>query len=857
MLRPVETPTREIKKLDGLWAFSLDRENCGIDQRWWESALQESRAIAVPGSFNDQFADADIRNYVGNVWYQREVFIPKGWAGQRIVLRFDAVTHYGKVWVNNQEVMEHQGGYTPFEADVTPYVIAGKSVRITVCVNNELNWQTIPPGMVITDENGKKKQSYFHDFFNYAGIHRSVMLYTTPNTWVDDITVVTHVAQDCNHASVDWQVGANGDVSVELRDADQQVVATGQGTSGTLQVVNPHLWQPGEGYLYELCVTAKSQTECDIYLLRVGIRSVAVKGEQFLINHKPFYFTGFGRHEDADLRGKGFDNVLMVHDHALMDWIGANSYRTSHYPYAEEMLDWADEHGIVVIDETAAVGFNLSLGIGFEAGNKPKELYSEEAVNGETQQAHLQAIKELIARDKNHPSVVMWSIANEPDTRPQGAREYFAPLAEATRKYTDVAGVGAAAAGTMLLLVRVFDAFADVFAGRVVDSVNTRWGKFRPFLLFGTAPLMIFSVLVFWVPTDWSHSSKVVYAYLTYMGLGLCYSLVNIPYGSLATAMTQQPQSRARLGAARGIAASLTFVCLAFLIGPSIKNSSPEEMVSVYHFWTTVLAIAGMVLYFICFKSTRENVVRIVAQPSLKISLQTLKRNRPLFMLCIGALCVLISTFAVSASSLFYVRYVLNDTGLFTVLVLVQNLVGTVASAPLVPGMVARIGKKNTFLIGALLGTCGYLLFFWVSVWSLPVALVALAIASIGQGVTMTVMWALEADTVEYGEYLTGVRIEGLTYSLFSFTRKCGQAIGGSIPAFILGLSGYIANQAQTPEVIMGIRTSIALVPCGFMLLAFVIIWFYPLTDKKFKEIVVEIDNRKKVQQQLINDITS
>lgn len=370
--------------------------------------------------------------------------------------------------------------------------------------------------------------------------------------------------------------------------------------------------------------------------------------------------------------------------------------------------------------------------------------------------------------------------------------------------YTDVAGVGAAAAGTMLLLVRVFDAFADVFAGRVVDSVNTRWGKFRPFLLFGTAPLMIFSVLVFWVPTDWSHSSKVVYAYLTYMGLGLCYSLVNIPYGSLATAMTQQPQSRARLGAARGIAASLTFVCLAFLIGPSIKNSSPEEMVSVYHFWTIVLAIAGMVLYFICFKSTRENVVRIVAQPSLKISLQTLKRNRPLFMLCIGALCVLISTFAVSASSLFYVRYVLNDTGLFTVLVLVQNLVGTVAS-----------------------------------------------------GVTMTVMWALEADTVEYGEYLTGVRIEGLTYSLFSFTRKCGQAIGGSIPAFILGLSGYIANQAQTPEVIMGIRTSIALVPCGFMLLAFVIIWFYPLTDKKFKEIVVEIDNRKKVQQQLINDITS
>ncbi|CAH3799723.1 MULTISPECIES: glucuronide transporter [Enterobacteriaceae] len=420
--------------------------------------------------------------------------------------------------------------------------------------------------------------------------------------------------------------------------------------------------------------------------------------------------------------------------------------------------------------------------------------------------------------------------------------------------YTDVAGVGAAAAGTMLLLVRVFDAFADVTVGRIVDSVNTRWGKFRPFLLFGSAPLMIFSVLVFCVPAEWSHSSKVIYAYITYMGLGICYSLVNIPYGSLATAMTQQPQSRARLGAARSIAASLTFVCLAFLIGPRISSASPTEMQDVYLFWTIILAVAGTVLYFVCFKSTKENVVRIVAQPSMKISLQTVKQNRPLIMLCAGALCVLISTFAVSASSLFYVRYVLNDAGLFSVMVLVQMLIGTVASAPMVPRLVTRVGKKNTFLIGSLLGTSGYLLFFYMSAHSVPVALTALAIASVGQGISMTVMWALEADTVEYGEYLTGVRIEGLTYSLFSFTRKCGQAIGGSIPAFILGLSGYIANQAQTPEVIMGIRMSIALVPCGFLLLAFIIMWFYPLTDQKFKEIILEIDTRKKTQQKLIDD---
>ncbi|EAQ6131186.1 beta-glucuronidase [Salmonella enterica] len=434
MLRPVETQSREIKKLDGLWSFCTDADDCGIAQQWWRQPLPQSRAIAVPGSYNDQFADAEIRNYVGNVWYQLNVRIPKGWEHQRIVLRFDAVTHYGKVWVNDHAVMEHQGGYTPFEADISHLAAAGESIHITVCVNNELSWQTIPPGVVTRDETGKRQQSYFHDFFNYAGIHRSVMLYTTPKTFVQDITVTTEVANDLSRATLSWRVEANGEVRVELRDAGQHIVAYGEGAKGELQIAAPRLWQPGEGYLYELRVIAQHQDERDDYPLRVGIRSVAVKGEQFLINHKPFYFTGFGRHEDADLRGKGFDNVLMVHDHALMSWIGANSYRTSHYPYAEEMLDWADEHGIVVIDETAAVGFNLSLGIGFDSCEKPKALYSEEGVNDETQRAHLKAIQELIARDKNHPSVVMWSIANEPDTRPEGARDYFAPLAQATRE---------------------------------------------------------------------------------------------------------------------------------------------------------------------------------------------------------------------------------------------------------------------------------------------------------------------------------------------------------------------------------------------------------------------------------------
>jgi len=415
--------------------------------------------------------------------------------------------------------------------------------------------------------------------------------------------------------------------------------------------------------------------------------------------------------------------------------------------------------------------------------------------------------------------------------------------------YTEVVGFSAAAAGTMLLIIRCIDAFADIAAGRLVDSVNTRWGKFRPFLIFGSIPLMCFSILVFFVPESFSYQGKLIFAYITYLGFGISYSLVNIPYGSLATVLTQDTQSRAKLGVARGIGSSLTFVAIAILIGPKISKSNAIDSASIYHLYTICLAFVGYLSYVICFKSTKENVVRVIEQPSFKLSIQTIKSNKPLLMLCFSALSTLISSFSVSASTLYYVRYIVHDPKIFSIIIMVQMLVGILCSAPLVPQLVKKYGKKYTFLIGNMIALVGYLLFFFANTHSISIALMALAVASIGLGVSMTVMWALEADTVEYGEYISGVRIEGLTYSFFSFTRKCGQALGGSIPAFILGYCGYVANQEQPDSVIMGIRISIALIPALFMLISLVIMWFYPLTDKKYKEIVEIIHQRNNQQK--------
>lgn len=410
--------------------------------------------------------------------------------------------------------------------------------------------------------------------------------------------------------------------------------------------------------------------------------------------------------------------------------------------------------------------------------------------------------------------------------------------------YTDVAGVGAAAAGAMLLSVRILDAFIDVIAGRVVDKTNTRWGKFRPYLVFGALPLMLCSILVFSVPTDWSHGGKVLYAYATYIALNICYSFVNIPYGSLATVMTQDPASRAKLGMARSIGAGLTFVLISFVISPRLSSSTPAELQTLYTQLTLVLAVVGIALYLFCFACTREVVQRQVAQPSFRESLGTLRRNRPLFMLCVCALCTLGASFSVSASTIFYARYILNDVSLLALFVAIQTLLGMLLAAPSVPFLVRRLGKRNTFLAGLLLAALGYLLMFFMA--SLPGVLISLVVTTLGLYTSMTVMWALEADTVEYGEWCTGVRIEGLTYSLFSFTRKCGQAIGGSIPAFILGYSGYVANSAtQSPSALLSIKLCMTLIPAILVLAGFLIMFFYPLTDARFAEIIGEIKQRK------------
>src|SRR4051794_10945512 len=221
MLNPRESVTRERMSLDALWRFVLDVEGRGRAERWWTGTLPGDVEMPVPASFNAVLPAREAHDHIGDVWYQREIRVPRGWDGERIVLRVDAATHRAIVWVGDTQVAEHEGGYTPFETDVTEHVCAGEAARVTVVVNTELHWNSIPPGFVQELEDGRLMQQYFHDFFNFAGMHRSVWLYATPRTHVSDVTVTTTEIHD-EAGTIGYRVEVAGDgehsVRVVVRD---------------------------------------------------------------------------------------------------------------------------------------------------------------------------------------------------------------------------------------------------------------------------------------------------------------------------------------------------------------------------------------------------------------------------------------------------------------------------------------------------------------------------------------------------------------------------------------------------------------------------------------------------------------
>src|SRR5690606_11498126 len=248
---------------------------------------------------------------------------------------------------------------------------------------------------------------------------------STPQNYIEDIVIVPDVdlAQQEANVQVNVKTAGNFDeVRVTILDEQGETVGQATGTDVQVAISNAGLWQPLDAAWYTAKVEGLQNGEVqDVYEELFGVRKIEVKAGKFLLNGEPFYFKGFGKHEDTHIRGRGLDEAYNVHDIKLMKKMGANSFRTSHYPYSEEMMRLCDREGIVVIDETPAVGLFSNFNFDISILEKGGDIEDDTWVKMNTTEAHEQVIKELIARDKNHACVVMWSIANEPASFAKGS----------------------------------------------------------------------------------------------------------------------------------------------------------------------------------------------------------------------------------------------------------------------------------------------------------------------------------------------------------------------------------------------------------------------------------------------------
>ena len=435
MLYPQQNNFRTLFDLGGYWNIKADPNGNGTQEKWFSSKLEgDVHTIAIPGSWNEQLEEQGFKNYVGKAWHETTFKMPGVVQNNnKIWLRVGAADHKASVWLNGTYIGEHEGGYVPFELDLTEGLKpAGEENHLSVCVDSSLSMHSLPQGVDpesdMYNTPAYERRHLFpatrFDFFPYGGLTRSVQLVATPKARIADITVYSSL-----DGSVKVEAVHEGDsVKVEILDADGIELTSGSGTDEvTLKIGGVQAWCPASPYLYTARVSLISGGEVvDQFDQEFGIREVKVEGGKIFLNNEELFMSGFGKHEEFPIVGRGQFRPAYVKDHELMRWIGANSYRTSHYPYDEEMMRLADKMGFLIIDEVPAV----SLGFWSDKFEDLAPLFEN----------HKKAIEELVVRDKNHPSVISWSITNEPNLwaeeqyQNEASSRYFKELYEFTKE---------------------------------------------------------------------------------------------------------------------------------------------------------------------------------------------------------------------------------------------------------------------------------------------------------------------------------------------------------------------------------------------------------------------------------------
>jgi len=431
--------------------------------------------------------------------------------------------------------------------------------------------------------------------------------------------------------------------------------------------------------------------------------------------------------------------------------------------------------------------------------------------------------------------------------------------------YTDVFGISAAAAGTMFLVVRMLDTFYDPLVGVLADRTNSKYGKFRPWILYTVVPFGILGFLTFYTP-DLVTSSKLVYAYITYTAMMFVYSTINVPYGALMAVMTSNSLERTSLSAFRAIFAfSGGIIVQAFTLKLvhyfGLLNSNTDGSVNEQFGFSAAMGIysvLAVLMFLTTFFMCKERVKPIQDENnSIKKDIRDLFTNVPWLILTLVGIMTCLYVAVRNGSIIYYFKYYVNSAGTahlfgfqigadalvstFMVVGTVCSILGTIMLKP----MASLIGKKKVYMVSMALGTILSVAYYFLDKDQITLMFVFQALCNFAVGPAMAMMWSMYADTADYSELKTGRRATGLIYSSANFAQKFGWSIGGAIAGYLLASFGFVANATESPETIHGVRVLFGLMPAIWSAIAVIALFFYHLDEKKVIEINLELADLK------------
>lgn len=412
--------------------------------------------------------------------------------------------------------------------------------------------------------------------------------------------------------------------------------------------------------------------------------------------------------------------------------------------------------------------------------------------------------------------------------------------------YTDIFGISMSAVAGLMLFSRFWDAINDPIVGGLTDRTNTRWGRYRPWLLFAAPLTAIVLMISFWAHPNWNDTAKIIYMAVTYCILVLGYTCVNIPYGTLCGAMTQNIEERAKINTFRSVSAMIAIGIINIITLPLISRLGGGKQ--GYLLVAVIYGIIFAACHIFCFAKTKEAVtIPEKKKIPMKLQIMTVVQNRPYLLALTGQFLFGITLYGRNADALYYFKYVEGNESLFTsysMAIIIPSIIG----AGLFPIIFKWTGNKGRAASILALGTgiCMLSLYLFSPVKSPVPFYICSGLTQFFFAGFNTAIYAIIPDCVEYGEWKTGLRNDGFQYAFISLGNKIGMAIGTSILAAVLGSVGFEANIQQNDAVLAIMKCSFSVVPGVLWIITAVVLFFYRLNKKNYNKIIAEIEMRKK-----------